>query len=59
MNESCEKNSRSHSLGKIKGHNNYNSNDIQVFIDYLKNNMNNNNNNNSKGRNKSHRNFII
>ena len=54
INDSSENNSRCHSLTKIKGQNNYNSNDIKLFISYLKNNMINN-----SGRNKSHRNFLI
>ena len=54
INDSSENNSRCHSLTKIKGQNNYNSNDIKLFISYLKNNMISN-----SGRNKSHRNFLI
>ena len=54
MNESNENNSRSHSLNKITSKNNSNSNEMKLFLNYLKNNMALN-----SGRNKSHRNFLI
>ena len=55
LDDSIEKERKSHSLGKLKMQNYYNSNDIKVFINYLKSNMFNNN----SERNKSHRNFLI
>ena len=54
INESNENNSRSHSLNKITSKNNYNSNEMKLFLYNLKNNMVLN-----SGRNKSHRNFLI
>ena len=54
INGSNENNSRSHSLNKITSKNNYNSNEMKLFLNNLKNNMALN-----SGRNKSHRNFLI
>ena len=53
-NENSNNNSiRSHSMSKIKIKNDYSSNEIKLFLNYLRNNLI------ISERNKSHRNFII
>ena len=52
-NDSIDINSRCHSLNKLKEKTNFNTNDIKLLVNYLKNNMI------ASEINKSHRNFLI